>query len=103
LKKNRRIFRKKIAVGALGEMNGRTNKHRKTKHHMEKKIILKMHDGRTNEFRVKGREGSFIVYSVHYNLITIDTKRIGETRNLEDAIVLSKTCVDGSIRNVEIR
>jgi len=69
---------------------------------MDRKVIIDT-GNQKQLFKVREYDGRFTVYRINVGFFTDDSRKIGETRSLEDAITLIKTSVDGSVRNVEIK
>jgi hypothetical protein len=69
---------------------------------MDKKVIVET--GKQKQlFKVHEYDGRYTVYLINVGFFMDDSRKIGETRSLEDAITLIKASVDGSVRNVEIK
>ena len=70
---------------------------------MDRKIIIDTDKKRGQLFKVHEYDGRFTAYRIEAGFIFDDSRKIGETRSLEDAITLIKTSVAGTVRNVQIK
>lgn len=67
-----------------------------------KKIVVDTNRQKGQLFKVSESDERFYVYDVDVGFISNTYRKIGETRNLKDAIELIKASVDGEVRNVKI-
>lgn len=70
---------------------------------MDKKVVIDTDRKQGQVFKVHEYDGRFTVYQIDPGVIFSDSRKIGETRSLEDAITLIKTSVAGTVRNVQIK
>jgi hypothetical protein len=70
---------------------------------IDRKIIIDTDRKEGQIFKVHEYDGRFTVYRIESGIIFSDSRKIGETRSLEDAITLIKTSVAGTVRNVNIK
>ena len=69
---------------------------------MAKKIVIDTDKKRGQLFKVSEAGGRFYIYHVAPGVFFNNQKTIGESKNLQDAIEIIKSSVDGSVRNVKI-
>ncbi len=70
---------------------------------IDRKIIIDTDRKEGQIFKVHEYDGRFTVSRIETGMIFDDSRKIGETRSLDDAITLIKTSVAGTVRNVNIK
>jgi hypothetical protein len=69
-----------------------------------KKITIETSSRKYN-FEVDEYNGKYTLYDIDYTSSFFNSKRrnkVGETKSLQDAIMLAKSSVDGNIKNTQI-
>lgn len=69
---------------------------------MAKKIVIDTERKRGQLFKVSESGSRFYIYSIAPGFFSNNQKKIGESRNLQDAIEIIKASVEGTVRNVKI-
>lgn len=69
---------------------------------IKKKVVVDTNRQKGQLFKVSESGGTFYVYDIDVGIFSNTDKKIGETRNLKDAIELIKASVNGEVRNVRI-
>ena len=70
---------------------------------IDRKIIIDTDKKQGQVFKVHEYDGRFTVYRIETGIIFSDSRKVGETRNLDDAITVIKTSVSGTVRNIQIK
>ena len=67
-----------------------------------KKVVIDTDRKKGQLFKVSETSGRFYVYDIDVGFISNDQKKLGEARNMADAIEIIKASVGGTVRNVKI-
>jgi hypothetical protein len=67
-----------------------------------KKVTIDTDQHKGRLFKVTESSGRYYVYAVDIGFICNDQKKLGEARNMTDALEIVKASVSGTVRNVKI-
>ena len=69
----------------------------------KRKVVVDTDRQRGQLYYVNEYDGRFYVYDVDVGILFDDKKKIGESRNLADALEIIKSHVSGTVRDIRIK